>query len=148
CGYFGAAKDRGKLDFMEVATRLPVIALYTIFGSELLDGGLKRYLHNKGNCSEVLTKDKDGLLKAASLDEIPEIAKKLPGDYKANVNKLFKDKAVISMAPFLFSMLVIGSFITLMTRIWTKKRYESGIGNDNFQKDYTAPVKNLKEFAA
>lgn len=48
-GYSAAAKDRGKLDFYEVWTRVPLVVLYTIFGSSILDAGFKNILAKKGN---------------------------------------------------------------------------------------------------
>ncbi|MDR1168732.1 MAG: hypothetical protein LBK53_07595 [Heliobacteriaceae bacterium] len=135
CGYFGAAKDRGRLDVMEVATRLPVIALYTIFGSELLDSGFKKYLFKNKKYTEILTKDEKGALKTASLNDIPEIAKKSG----KSINELFKGKAVIAMVPFLFSLLAVGAFISGMSRVWTQYRYKRGVGNDNFTKAQVQP---------
>ena len=131
-GYFDAAKDRGKLEVQEVATRVPVIALYTIFGSTLFDAGFKKLLHNKGKYPEILSAD----LKTASLNDIPKIAKQLAGDdknlYRQKIGELFKGKAVIAMVPFLFSLLVVGGLLALISRIWTQYRYNHGIGNPHF----------------
>lgn len=140
-GYFGAAKDRGKLDVQEVATRVPVIALYTIFGSTLFDEGFKKLLFKKNKYSEILTQDKNTKeLKTASLNEIYDIAKKsVNGDEKlvgAKVKELFKGKAVISMVPFMFSLLVVGGLLALISRLWTQYRYNHGVGNSNFKADY------------
>lgn len=141
-GYFGAAKDRGKLDVQEVATRVPVIALYTIFGSTLFDEGFKKYLFKNKKYKEILTQDKETKeLKVASLNDIPEIAKKsVNGNerlLKSKTSELFKGKAVISMVPFLFSLLVVGGLLALISRIWTQYRYNHGVGNDNFPKQST-----------
>ena len=46
-GYNQAAKDRGRLDQLEVMTRLPLVAFYTIFGSSLFEHGFKNILHKK-----------------------------------------------------------------------------------------------------
>jgi|GEM_PF-483507 len=158
-GYFAAAKDRGKLDVMEVATRLPLIALYTIFGSELLDSGFKNYLFKNGKFKEILTQDKNTKeLKVASLNEIYDIAKKsVNGDeklLKSKVSELFKGKAAISLTPFIFSLLGVGALVSLISRIWTKYRFNKGIGNANFQHQnviftgqYVSPkIKNFSEF--
>lgn len=123
CGYFGAAKDRGKLDFLETATRLPLVALYVIFGSELFDAGFKKYLHNRGKFAEILTKDPQGNLNVAKLQEIPAIAKKSGKE----VGELFRGKATIAMVPFAFGMLVMGSFVALMSRLWTQHRFNQGV---------------------
>lgn len=134
-GYFDAAKDRGKLEVQEVATRVPVIALYTIFGSTLFDAGFKKLLQSKGKYPEILSKD----LNVASLNDIPKIAKQIAGDdnelYKKKIGELFKGKAVISMVPFLFSLLVVGGLLALISRIWTQYRYNHGVGNANFNKN-------------
>ena len=131
-GYFDAAKDRGKLEVQEVATRVPVIALYTIFGSTLFDAGFKKLLHKNGKYPEILSDN----LKTASLNDIPKIAKQLAGDdknlYRQKIAELFKGKAVISMVPFLFSLVVVGGLLALISRIWTQYRYNHGVGNANF----------------
>lgn len=137
-GYFGAAKDRGKLDVQEVATRVPVIALYTIFGSALFDEGFKKILYKNKKFPEILKMDEATKeLSVAKLNDIPDIAKKLAnGDEKLLKQKtaeLFKGKAVISMVPFMFSLLVVGGLLALISRIWTQYRYNHGVGNDNYQ---------------
>ena len=38
-GYFGASSDRGKENLKETATRFPLVALYVITGSELVEKG-------------------------------------------------------------------------------------------------------------
>lgn len=150
-GYFGAAKDRGKLDVQEVATRVPVIALYTIFGSTLFDEGYKKLLFNKKKYPELLTQDKNTKeLKTASLNEIYDIAKKsVNGDEKlinAKVKELFKGKAAISMVPFLFSLLVVGGLLALISRLWTQYRFNHGVGNSSFNSDY--PNTDMTKFQA
>lgn len=137
-GYFRAAKDRGKLDVQEVATRLPVIALYTIFGSALFDEGFKKFLYKNKKFTEILKyDDKTKEFEVAKLNDIPNIAKKLAnGDEKLLKQKtaeLFKGKATIAMVPFLFSLLVVGGLLALISRIWTQYRYNHGVGNDNFK---------------
>jgi len=137
-GYFRAAKDRGKLDVQEVGTRLPVIALYTVFGSALFDEGFKKLLYKNKKFPEILKYD-DNIKEftVAKLNDIPEIAKKLAkGDEKLITQKtaeLFKGKATIAMVPFLFSLLVVGGLLALISRIWTQYRYNHGVGNDKLQ---------------
>ena len=48
-GYSDAAKDRGKLDFYEVWTRVPLVVLYTIFGSYSLMAVSKNFYLNMAN---------------------------------------------------------------------------------------------------
>lgn len=155
-GYFGAAKDRGKLDVQEVATRVPVIALYTIFGSTLFDEGFKKYLFKNKKYQEILTLDKTTKeLKVASLNDIPEIAKKAVNGnerlLKSKTSELFKGKAVISMVPFLFSLLVVGGLLALISRLWTQYRFNHGVGNSNFNKAKETPAEvnlHVKNFAS
>lgn len=137
-GYFGAAKDRGKLDVQEVATRVPIIALYTIFGSTLFDEGFKSILYKNKKFTDILKRDETAKeFTVASLNDIPEIAKKLSnGDEKLLKQKtaeLFKGKAVIAMVPFMFSLLVVGGLLALVSRLLTQYRYNHGVGNSNFQ---------------
>ena len=142
-GYFGAAKDRGKLDVQEVATRVPVIALYTIFGSSLFDEGFKRILYNNHKFADILKYDKQTKeFSVAKLNDIPTIAKDLSkGDsalLKQKTLELFNGKATIAMVPFLFSLVVVGGLLALISRLWTQYRYNHGVGNDNFQKQNQA----------
>ena len=128
-GYFDAAHDRGKLDVQEVATRVPIIALYTIFGSTLFDEGFKNLLYKNQKYTDILAKDeKTGEFKVAGLNELPEIAKRKVNStdkqaIEKEVQKLFKGKAVISLVPFLFSLGVVGALLSLVSRIWTQHRY-------------------------
>ena len=126
------------MDVQEVATRVPVIALYTIFGSALFDEGFKKILYKNKKFPEILKMDEATKeLSVAKLNDIPDIAKKLAnGDEKLLKQKtaeLFKGKAVISMVPFMFSLLVVGGLLALISRIWTQYRYNHGVGNDNYQ---------------
>lgn len=127
-GYFGAAKDRGKLDVQEVATRVPVIAAYTIFGSTLFDEQFKKILHKDRKHPEILKYDKvSEEYKVASLNDIPSIAKEyVNGDEKllrGKIQELFKAKTKIAMVPFFFSLGVVGAALSLISRIWTQHRY-------------------------
>ena len=127
-GYFGAAKDRGKLDVQEVATRVPVIAAYTIFGSTLFDEQFKKILHKDRKHQEILKFDKaNEEYKVATLNDIPEIAKEcINGDeklLKGKIQELFKAKTKIAMVPFFFSLGVVGAALSLISRIWTQHRY-------------------------
>ena len=134
-GYFGAAKDRGKLDVQEVATRVPIIAAYTIFGSTLFDTGFKKILHKDRKHTEILKYDKSAEeYTVASLNDIPEIARKLVnGDeklLKSKIQELFKGKAKISLVPFFFSLGVVGAALSLVSRIWTQYRYNHNFKNN------------------
>ncbi len=134
-GYFGAAKDRGKLDVQEVATRVPVIALYTIFGSTLFDEGFKKILYKDRKYPEILKLNKaTGELNTASLNDIPKLAKEYAGGdeklLRGKIQELFKGKAAIAMVPFLFSLGVVGAALSLISRIWTQHRFNRGVGRE------------------
>lgn len=127
-GYLQAAKDRGRLDFLENATRVPVVAFYTIFGSSILQNGLKKVLQNKNAFKHLITKNADGSLGVVAHDKLPELAAKLAQkngttdlqEYK----KLFKGETILTAVPFLFSLGVMGFFIAGMSRFWTNYRYK------------------------
>lgn len=127
-GYFEAAKDRGKLDVQEVATRVPIIAAYTIFGSTLFDEGYKKILHSDKKYPEILKLNKDTKeFWTASLNDIPQIAKDAVGEspelLKGKIQELFKGKSKIAMVPFFFSLGIVGAALSLVSRICTQLRY-------------------------
>ncbi|MCM1009509.1 MAG: hypothetical protein NC390_01350 [Fusobacterium sp.] len=128
-GYASAAKDRGKLDYLEVWTRVPLVVLYTIFGSALLDGGFKKILANKGKFPELIKRDKAGnIADVPTRKELPQIAEKLALANKtskdAELAKLIKQKSIITGVPYLFSLVAMGFTLSAVTRIWTKYRYD------------------------
>ena len=128
-GYSSAAKDRGKLDFYEVWTRVPLVVLYTIFGSSILDAGFKKILANKGKFPELIKRGKDGVIEnVPSRKELPKIAEKLSKlnntSVDAELAKLIKQKAVITGVPYLFSLIAMGFTLSAVSRIWTKYRYD------------------------
>ena len=128
-GYSSAAKDRGKLDFYEVWTRVPLVVLYTIFGSSILDAGFKKILANKGKFPELIKRGKDGVIEnVPSRKELPKIAEKLSKLNNTSVDgelaKLIKQKAVITGVPYLFSLIAMGFTLSAVSRIWTKYRYD------------------------
>ena len=127
-GYSAAAKDRGKLDFYEVWTRVPLVVLYTIFGSALLDGRFKNYLAKKGLFPELIKRDAKGDIAAVpTRKDLPKIAEKLANLNKTNADeelaKLIKQKSVITGVPYLFSILVMGFTLSGISRLWTQYRY-------------------------
>lgn len=126
-GYSEAAKDRGKLDFYEVWTRVPLVVLYTIFGSALFDAGFKKLLLKTGKYPELIKKSKDGSINVPTRNELPEIAKNLALRNKtspeAELKTLIKQKSVITGVPYLFSLLAMGFSLSAITRLWTKYRY-------------------------
>ena len=138
-GYSSAAKDRGKLDFYEVWTRVPLVVLYTIFGSSILDAGFKKILANKGKFPELIKcNEKGGIAPVPSRKDLDGIAKKLAKQNKTTVQdelaKLIKQKTIITGVPYLFSLIAMGFTLSAVSRIWTKYRY------DHQQKTQTSPV--------
>ena len=128
-GYSSAAKDRGKLDFYEVWTRVPLVVLYTIFGSSILDAGFKKYLANKGKFPELIKRDKKGNIQnVPTRKELPQIAEKLAKvnntSAETELAKLIKQKSIITGVPFLFSLVAMGFTLSAVSRIWTKYRYD------------------------
>ncbi|MDE6138170.1 MAG: hypothetical protein K2F57_01715, partial [Candidatus Gastranaerophilales bacterium] len=128
-GYSSAAKDRGKLDFYEVWTRVPLVVLYTIFGSSILDGGFKKILANKGKFPELIKRGQDGAIQAVpARKDLPKIAEKLSKLNNSSVDeelaKLIKQKSVITGVPYLFSLIAMGFTLSAVSRIWTKYRYD------------------------
>ena len=127
-GYSSAAKDRGKLDYYEVWTRVPLVVLYTIFGSSLLDSGFKKLLASKGKYPELIKKTQEGLIQPVpQRKDLPEIAKKLAAknntSFAVEMEKLIKQKTVITGVPYLFSLITMGFVLSGVSRIWTKYRY-------------------------
>lgn len=123
-GYFGASSDRGKENLKETATRFPLVALYVITGSELVERGFKKLLQKTGKCKDLIGKD----LSVPKFDELEELAKKLAKERSTSFDKeytnLAKQKVAISGLPYLFSIGVMGFFVAGMTNFFTRKRYE------------------------
>lgn len=124
-GYFGAAKDRGKQDFKEVLYRFPLVGLYAISGAALLDKGFKSILRKKGGYEHLLGKDEN--FKPLKLKELAgkaeELALKNKTTAEAEFKKLFKQKSMIVLVPFLFSIGVMGFFVAGCSRYFTQYRY-------------------------
>lgn len=125
CGYFGASADRGKENLKETATRFPLVGLYVITGSELVQNGFKNYLFRKGKCKDVINNKKE----VTPFEKLDELAKKLAKEKGTTVEQEFKSiikqKGLIFGLPYLFSLLVMGFFVAGMTVRATKKRYEN-----------------------
>ena len=124
-GYFGASADRGKENLKETATRFPLVALYVITGSELVEKGFTRLLQKMGKCKDLIGKD----LKVPKFDELKklaeELAKKRNTSIENEYKSLVKQKVLIKGLPYLFAIGVMGFFVAGMTVHFTKKRYEN-----------------------
>ena len=128
-GYFGASADRGKENLKETATRFPLVALYVITGSELVEKGFKKLLFKMGKCKDLIGKD----MKVPKFDDLADLAEKLAKKRNSTVEKeyksLVKQKVLISGLPYVFSIGVMGFFVAGMTNFFTKKRYENAQKN-------------------
>ena len=125
CGYFGASADRGKENFKETATRFPLVALYVITGSELVEKGFKNFLFNKGKCKDILNNKNE----TVPFEKFGELAQKLAKEKGTTVEQEFKSlvkqKGLIFGLPYLFALGVMGFFVSGMTVRATKKRYQN-----------------------
>lgn len=123
-GYFGAAYDRGKENFMETLFRYPIVGLYVISGSELFENGFKRILKKTGKCRETIKNNLD----VVKFDELNKLAKNLANknntDIKIEYKKLIKQKSLITLIPFIFSIGIMGFFVCAITNLSTKLRYK------------------------
>ena len=145
-GYLLAAKDRGKLNFLEDLSRVPLVAFYTVVGSSLLEHGFKKILKKKEVFPELIN-EKLEVPKLGSLNDLAEkLAKKNGTDKIKEFKKLFRGKAVITGVPFLFSLLVMGAATSGLSRFWTKYRYnqqaKSQQSNENLLPTYHKPIQN------
>ena len=123
CGYFGASADRGKENFKETATRFPLVALYVITGSELVEKGFKGLLKKYGKCKDVMNDKKE----VTPFEELDKLAQKLAKERGTTVEQEFKSlvkqKGLIFGIPYLFALGVMGFFVSGMTVRATKNRY-------------------------
>lgn len=133
-GYFGASKDRGKQNFLETLYRFPLVGFYIITGSDLFEQGFKKLLQKLGKCKETIGKN----LEVPSFDKLEAIAQKLAQKnstkVEAEFKKLAKQKVLISGVPFLFSIGFMGFFVSGISNLFTKYRF-------NKEKNETEPCK-------
>lgn len=140
-GYSGAAKDRGKQNFLEVLYRFPLVGFYVVTGNELIEAGFKKLLIKHGKCKEILeaaTKSDDKEL--PKMDKLSQLASELAskkilnmgkiGDKealekatKAEFKKLISQKLTVMGIPLLFGLTVMGFFVAGMSRFFTQYRY-------------------------
>ena len=129
-GYFGASADRGKENLKETATRFPIVAAYVITGSELVEKGFKKVLKKMGKCKEIIGKN----LEVPEFDKLGELAeavsKKKNTSAQQEYKKLAKQKLLLSGAPFVFSIGVMGFVVSGLTRYFTQKRYDKSRGEN------------------
>ncbi len=123
-GYFGASYDRGKENFVETLSRYPIVGLYVISGSELFENGFKRILKKSGKCKETIKNNLD-VVKFDQLDNLAKnLSKQNNTDIKIEYKKLIKQKSLITLIPFIFSIGIMGFFVCAITNFTTKLRYK------------------------
>ena len=124
-GYFGASADRGKENLKETATRFPLVALYVITGSALVEKGFTKLLRKMDKCKDLIDKN----LKVPEFEKLEQLAKELAQKKNTNLKdeykSLVKQKILIKGLPYIFSIGVMGFFVAGMTVHFTKKRYEN-----------------------
>ena len=121
CGYFGASADRGKENLKETATRFPLVALYVITGSELVEKGFKNFLNKRGKCRDILN-DKKETVPFENLGDLAEkLAKEKGTTVEQEFKSLVKQKGLIFGLPYLFALGIMGFFVSGMTVRATKK---------------------------
>ncbi len=139
-GYNSAAKDRGRLDQLEVWTRVPLVVFYTIFGSSLFENGFKHILHKKNIFPELIKKNQENILNVPSRKELPELAIKLAKENGTKVEdefkKLLKGKATITAVPYLFSLVFMGFTLAGISRLWTQYRFNKSKKETNVQPSF------------
>lgn len=127
-GYFGAAKDRGKQNLLEVIFRYPITTLYVITGSALFEKAFKYISQKTGAFKEILSEKE-----VPKLSELPELAEKIADKNKTSSNvefeKLFKQKTALTAIPSLFGLVVMGFFVAGSSRFFTQYRYNKEHNN-------------------
>ncbi|MFA7659386.1 MAG: hypothetical protein WCY19_08125 [Candidatus Gastranaerophilaceae bacterium] len=153
-GYSEAGKDRGKLDRLEVWTRVPFVVLYTTFGSAIFDQAFNHIFVKKNKFSDLIKKAEDGSVKIPSRAELPELATKIAKAKntlpQTEFNRLLREKAIITAIPYGFSLIFMGFLLAGITRFWTQYRYNRTQKNtvaDNIFKNFTgADAGEIKKF--
>jgi len=129
-GYSEAGADRGKLDQLETWTRVPIVVLYTIFGSEAFDWAFKHILHKNNKFPDLIRKEgKDNSLapipENSKLEELAhKIAKERNTNPEQEFKRLVKEKACISAVPYGFALVFMGFLLAGITRFWTQYRFD------------------------
>lgn len=126
-GYLGAAKDRGKQDYKEIAYRFPLVGFYAISGNELFTNGFKKFMKKNNKCKELFEAEAQNSGKMPKLAELDNFAKKLATKNgttaEAEFKKLFKQKTTLIGVPVLFGFTVMGLFVAGCSRYFTQYRY-------------------------
>lgn len=146
-GYLGAAKDRGKQNFLEVLFRYPIVTFYVVTGSEMFEKGFKSILQKNGIFKETINKN----LEVPKLNDLESLAEKLAKETgstsKEMFKKLFKQKATIVAVPFLFSLGFMGIFVAGVSRFFTQYRYDQDVKKSQQSKLIHFGQKSIEEFS-
>lgn len=150
-GYSEAGKDRGKLDQLEVLTRVPFVVFYTVFGSALFDHAFKHILHKKNKFPDLVKKAQDGSINIPTRAELPDLAEKVAKikntTAKVEFERLVKEKAIITAVPYGFSLVFMGFLLAGITRFWTQYRFnhakkEAKVQEANKFQNFAKPEKS------
>lgn len=154
-GYFGAAADRGKQNFLEVLFRVPLVCFYVITGGEMFENGFKKLLKKMGKCKEMI----DEKLHTPRVDEIEQHAKNLLKKTGQDLNedkvkqlckKLSLQKAIISGVPYIFGIGVMGFFVAGISNLFTRYRHNEETKNfkmkSQFNCAFNSSNKTFKAF--
>lgn len=127
-GYSAAGRDRGKLDQLEVWTRVPLVVFYTVFGSSMFEHVFKNHLLKKNKYPHFIKKEKDEFKPLPSLKDIEKLASaealKKGTQKSAEYAKLVKQKAFILGVPYAFTLAFFGFLLAGISRLWTQYRYD------------------------
>lgn len=127
-GYSAAGKDRGKLDQLEVWTRVPLVVFYTVFGSSMFEHVFKNHLLKKNKYPHFIKKENGEFKPLPSLKKIEKIATeealKNGTQKSAEYSKLVKQKALILGVPYAFTLVFFGFLLAGISRLWTQYRYD------------------------
>ena len=155
-GYSKAAQDRGKLDVMEVWTRVPLVVFYTIFGGEMFEKSFMKQFAKNDKYKDLIKKDSLGKISVPTREQLPQLAKEVAKKNGTKVDdefkKLLKQKTITTAIPYAFSLLFMGVSLSAITRILTQIRYNKIKKENNIGKQDNATMLNFeklpKEFKA
>lgn len=126
-GYSEAGKDRGRLDQLEVLTRVPLVVVYTVFGSAAFDHFFNKVLIKKNIFPDVIKKNKDGETVITETKELESVAEKIAKNKNTSKQleweKLIKQKAIVKGVPYAFGIVFMGFLLAGITRFWTQYRF-------------------------
>lgn len=126
-GYSEAGKDRGRLDQLEVLTRVPLVVVYTVFGSAAFDHFFNKVLIKKNIFPDVIKRGKNGETVITETKELETVAEKLAKAKKTTKQleweRLIKQKAIVKGVPYAFGIVFMGFLLAGITRFWTQYRF-------------------------